>query len=188
MAKIKFPTKYDRGEVKRHISPTGEREEYRHEEYIDLDGRRSIVLSKEPTPIYDLIQASREQCEIERIVRRATMGDYSALNAIEGVYADVTDAPSSLAQAQQIMLNAQKEFAKLPKDIREKFENNYEIFIATAGSDEWCDKMGIKAELERQEAKRSADAEFQADMAKAMKNLASGAGEAITQTGIEGVQ
>ena len=45
---------------------------------------------------------------------------------------------------QNMMIKAEQEFAKLPKEIREKFDNNAEQYIAEYGGDSWGEKLGFK--------------------------------------------
>lgn len=170
--KITWRTKYNRGD-KKFSSPTGEKTQMEHTPHMGLDGRRKLIKDN-PKPIYEMIQASREQCEIERIVRRALDGDVTALNAVEGQYADITGAPKSLAQAQQIIINAKRDFDKLDAETKKKFDNNVEIFIAEAGSKEWFDKMGITEKVERRKKEEAAKTEYEQNLQKAMANLASG--------------
>lgn len=169
--KLQFLTKY--GEKKTFSSPTGEKFQVEHTPHMGLDGRRKLIADN-PKPIYEMIQASREQCEIERIVKRALNGDTSVLNAIEGQYIDITGAPKSLAHAQQIIINAKNDFDKLDAETKKKFDNNVEIFIAEAGSKEWCDKLGITDRLEREAQAKKAEAEYQQNLTQAMANLAKG--------------
>lgn len=173
MAEKKLPyiTKY--AEKVKTSSPTGEKVQIEHTPHMGLDGRRKL-LKDNPKPIYEMIQAHREQCEIERIVKRAMEGDMSVLNAIEGQYLDITGAPSSLAQAQQIIINAKRDFDALDPETKKKFENNVEIFIAEAGSKEWCDKLGITDRLEREAKAKQAQAEYEQNLTQAMANLAKG--------------
>lgn len=172
--KLPFNTKYKTNRVGRK-TPTGEKTQIEHTPHMGLDGRRKL-LKDNPKPIYEMIQASREQCEIERIVKRALQGDESVLNAIEGQYIDITGAPKSLAHAQQIIINAKNDFEKLDTETKKKFENNVEIFIATAGSKDWMDKMGLTEKLEREEQARVAKAEYEKNLHDAMANLAKGSG------------
>lgn len=169
---INFGVKYQEKKSTR-VSPTGEKIQYEHTPHMGLDGRRKLIKDN-PKPIYEMIQASREQCEIERIVKRAMAGDLSVLSAVEGQYIDITGAPSSLAHAQQIIINAKRQFEELPADIKKKFENNPEIFVAEAGSKEWMDKMGITEKLERKKAAQQAKAEYETNLQAAMANLAKG--------------
>lgn len=170
--KILFGYKYQPRQGKK-ATPTGEKIQMEHTPHMGLDGKRKLIKDN-PKPIYEMIQASREQCEIERIVRRALDGDTSVLNAMEGQYIDITGAPKSLAHAQQIIINAKNDFDKLDAETKKKFDNNVEVFIATAGSKDWLDKMGITEKLEREEKARVAKAEYENNLQAAMANLAKG--------------
>lgn len=154
-------------------TPTGEKIQIEHTPHMGLDGRRKLIKNN-PKPIYEIIQASREQCEIERIVKRALNGDTSVLNAMEGQYIDITGAPKSLAQAQQIIINAKYQFENLDAETRKKFDNNVEVFIAEAGTKEWCDKMGITEQLERKALAEAQKTEYEKNLHDAMANLAKG--------------
>lgn len=173
--KLPFGNKYQPRVAKRS-TPTGEKYQTEHTPHMGLDGRRKLIPDN-PKPIYEIIQASREQCEIERIVKRALNGDMSVLNAMEAQYIDITGAPKSLAHAQQIIINAKNDFDKLDPETKKKFDNNVEIFIATAGSKDWLDKMGITEKLERAEKAKLAEAEYENNLHAAMANLAKGSGE-----------
>lgn len=166
----RFRTKYDTFYTP-FKAPTGEKVQIEHTPHMGLDGRRKLVKDN-PKPIYEIIQASREQCEIDRIVKRAMQGDTSVLNAMEGQYIDITGAPKSLAHAQQIIINAKRQFEELDVETRKLFDNNVEVFIATAGTKEWCDKMGITDKLERQKKADMAKAEYETNLRDAMANLA----------------
>lgn len=184
MAKTKTPfrTQYDKGEFI-FKAPTGEFTEMHHRAEMDANGRRRLVKDKE-VAIYDLIQANREECEIERIIQRAIEGDYNALNQANGVYTDITGAPESIAQAQQWIIGIKEKWDELPADIKAKFENNVEIYTAEFGTQEWADKVGYTEALKTEEAARSANVKIQHDFAAAMANLAGGT--AAVATGIEG--
>lgn len=178
--KIPFGIKFQERKARR-TTPTGEKFQIEHTPHMGLDGRRKL-LPDNPKPIYEMIQASREQCEIERIVKRALNGDTSVLSAMEGQYMDITGAPQSLAHAQQIIINAKNQFNELDKETKKKFDNNVEIFIATAGSKEWCDIMGITDQIERKKAAEAAQAEYETNVQAAMANLAKGTkGEEVNE-------
>ena len=170
MSKNNFGLKYaDRKALR--CSPTGDKIQMHHTPHMGLDGRRTLVLD-DPKPIYDMIQAHRDETEIERIVKRAMQGDMSVLNAMAGQYMDISGAPNSLAEAQQVIINAKRDFDKLDPEIRKKFDNNVEIFIAEAGSKDWADKLGITAKLEADTQVKAEKAEFEKDLKSAVKNLA----------------
>ena len=167
---IPYGIKYQEKKALRS-TPTGEKIQMEHTPHMGLDGRRKLI-KDDAKPIYEMIQAHREETEIERIVKRAMNGDISVLNAIQGQYIDIAGAPKNLAEAQQIIINAKRDFEKLDLETRKKFDNNVEVFIAEAGSKEWCDKLGITDKIERAKAQESIEAEFQKDLQAAVKNLA----------------
>ena len=151
-----------------------------HRPSIGKDGRRELIKDKK-VDIYALIQSNREECEIENIIRRAVMGDYNALNQSNGVYADITGMPKSIAEAQQLVINLKESFEKLPKEIRAKFEYNPEIFVAEYGTESWAEKTGYKAQLEAKEKAKAEKTKFDKNLATAVEKIATG--ESITQKG-----
>lgn len=171
-SKNKFGTKYQT-EKEKHYSPMGKRIQMEHTAHMGLDGRRTLIADN-PKPIYEMIQAHKDSCDIERIVKRAINGDLSVLNAMDGQYIDITGAPASLAHAQQIIINAKEQFNKLDADTKAKFENNPEVFVATVGTDKWNEIMGINKEIETIKTKNQKKAEFEENLQAAMANLAKG--------------
>lgn len=169
MAEAKFRKPHTH--YKNEPAPSGKKIVYEHREEIGKDGKRKLIKDR-AVNIYEKIQASKDQCEIENILRRATEGDQNVLNIVNGQYMDITGAPSSLAEAQQFVIRAKNEFEQLPKDIRAKFENNAEIYVAEFGSDTWADKTGLKAKWAEQENAARLDAEFDENLRKAAADLA----------------
>lgn len=176
MENPKFKTQITAREVRTHyFAPTGEKTEMRHNAVMKKDGRRVLERTKE-VAIYDLIQASREECEIENIIRRAVEGDYNALNAVNGVFADITNCPSSIAEAQQYIINAKHEFDTLPKEIKAKFEYNPELYVAEMGGDvnSWLDKMGYTEAKKKFDEAEKSRIEMDELTKKAITNIANG--------------
>lgn len=174
MEKIKFETQFTA--IGKHFhAPTGEPTEWRHTPHMKEDGRRELIKDRE-VAIYDLIQSHREECEIENIIRRAVEGDYNALNAVNGTYADITNCPSSIAEAQQYIINAKNDFEKLPKDVKAKFEYNPEIYIAEMSNDTagWLDKMGFTEAAKIQAEEAASRAKTDKYFADAMEKIATG--------------
>lgn len=95
---------------------------------------------------YEKIQKTAEECKIETIIAKAAV-DPSILQNRKGMFLDTSEAPKSLAEFENMRIKVIQEFGKLPIDIRKKFDNSPEKFVAEYGSKEWADKMGLK-ELE----------------------------------------
>lgn len=85
--------------------------------------------------LYDYVQASAEDVEIYNILDRFTRGDFTALMQKKGQFLDVTGMPSTLAEAQQLMINATVKFNSLPKDVRNQFNDVTDYINKVATSD-----------------------------------------------------
>lgn len=89
----------------------------------------------------EIIQSYYESTTLEVILKKFTNGDLSALNRYQPIYMDVTKGPHNLAQAMQLMIDAETAFDALPVDIKNKFDNNYRKWILTSQDKEWYEKM-----------------------------------------------
>ena len=127
----------------RYFSDPGSREANDYQIIIDERGHKKLEFVG-THDIYEEIQSYYEETKIENIIARAAAGDPTALNRRQGVYADITDTPRSLAEAQNAILRLSTEFDKLPTEIKEKFDNSKEKFVHEYGSEEWAEKMGFK--------------------------------------------
>ncbi len=161
-----------------HVCPSGQRIELRHRAFIKKNGERILIKDVEKHT-FDEIQAHKEECLIENILKRSLEGDLAALEVMKGQYADITNAPNSLAEAQQAMITLKESFDHLPKEIRKEFDYSYEKYIAEFGSEEWAEKTGVKAAIEKDKAAAEAAQKLNDDFAKAIHNIA----EPLTQEG-----
>jgi hypothetical protein len=129
----------------RFYSNAGSRERNDYQIQIDMKGHK--VLKKVGShDIYQEIQSYAEECKIENILARAAAGDVAALNQRNGFYADITDSPKTLAEAQNEILKLSAYFDSLPAEIRAKFDNSKERFVHLYGTNEFLDLMGFKTE------------------------------------------
>lgn len=92
--------------------------------------------------IYDEIQSHRESVELSTLLQRYAQGDISALNQIEGVYADVVDMPSTYAELFNRVRDAENSFNALPEDVRSLFDNSPVSFWQSIGTPEFASKIG----------------------------------------------
>lgn len=153
---MKYASAYNPG--KKNPSPSGEKFESTYEMDIDENGHKILKKSPLKENVYEKIQESLEETKIENIIRRAVGGDPTAMAVTQGEYFDATDAPTSLAEAQQMIIHATEEFYKLPLEIREKFDHSPEMYINEYASDKWIQKMGIKTtQNEEKEVKENAE-------------------------------
>lgn len=173
--KIEFRTQFNAIASKHYYTSHGEKIEIRHSPHMDSNGRRFLMADK-PVDVFNLIQSHKEECMIENIIRRAVEGDYNALNTMHGIYTDITNCPSSIAEAQQYIIDAKNRFNKLPKEIKAKFEYNAEMYIAELGNnpESWLEKMGYKDKMELQKKREETETLNKENFNKAMSNLAQG--------------
>lgn len=93
-------------------------------------GKKEIVESGK-TNIYDMIQASKDETMVYNILKRFQNGDIEALSKTKGVYGDFTNAPKTLAEAHQLIINAENHFNDLPLDVRKEFNYSSSEYLAS---------------------------------------------------------
>lgn len=103
------------------------------------------------------IDSYLEETKLENIIRRASIDPDIAARIkpdIGGGIQDFTEAPQNLAELQNIMMRAEQIWDEVPKDIKLKFDNDVDKFIASFGSVEWAKNLGIyKDQQPKEEAK-----------------------------------
>lgn len=99
-------------------------------EKIDKSTGRSMLLESSRKNIREYVLASFESTKLENLLVRFANGDINALNRVQGFYDDISSMPTSLVEAHEMLQNAKNEFSSLPLEIREKFGNDVNQFIA----------------------------------------------------------
>lgn len=133
----------------RTFAPTGDGTEPKMEMKIDDFGHKELV-QVGTTNLYDKIQLSADDCNIENILARAGQGDLTAFTGSK-IYADVTDAPKNLADAQRKIQAIQNEFNSLPIEVRAKYNHSVSEYVAAYGTEEWAKNVGLIEETKKQE-------------------------------------
>lgn len=106
-----------------------------------LDDGSVVLFESGKENIQDLIDSYEDSCDISIIMKRLEMGDTSVLSQKVPMYGDFTQFPKTYAEALQRVIDAQNDFDRLPLDVRNSFENDYMRWLASAGSDDWLEKM-----------------------------------------------
>lgn len=104
------------------------------------NGRIELVPSGKVN-IHDMIQAERASTDISYIIAKLNSGDMSVLRT-DGAYGDFTNMPANYQELLQRQIDVNRLFDSLPTDVKIKFDNDRNQFLATAGSDAWYDKLG----------------------------------------------
>lgn len=92
------------------------------------------------------IDSYLEETKIENIVRRASIDpDIAARIApdLGGGIQDFTEMPHTLAELQNIMIRAEQIWDEVPKEVKLKFNNDVDNFVASFGTVEWAKNLGI---------------------------------------------
>ena len=95
------------------------------------------------------IDSYLDETKIENIIRRASIDPNIAERIkpdIGGGVQDFTEAPHTLAELQNIMIRAEQIWDEVPKEIKLKFDNDVDKFVASFGTTEWAKNLGIYKE------------------------------------------
>lgn len=76
-------------------------------------------------------QSFKDECDINNIVRKPNLPELIAAGELIAQYGDFSDMPT-YHEAQNIVANANAQFALLPAETRERFQNNPAKFLAFA--------------------------------------------------------
>lgn len=143
-----FPTQYTKKD--RVISNSGERFNPTYKLKIDKEGRIDLIQDGK-IDVYERIQSYREECDIKCILQRFLAGDEAALNKYAPLFGDFTEAPNSLAEYYQKIMDAEAIYNKLPVDVKAQFNNSSSEFFASVGSEKFNSIFGIKPAAAQQE-------------------------------------
>lgn len=139
----KFRTAYS-GDSKEFVSEPGTEYLDQYEFEFDEKGEvKATTLHKtdKPLNVYARIQADYPATDINLLMEKFSLGDTSAINVKEGVYADVTKMPKNFAELFDRVNDSHMLFDQLPADLKELFNNSYEEFWTEYGSAEFNDKV-----------------------------------------------
>ena len=108
------------------------------------------------------IDSYLEETKLENIIRRASIDPDLAARLVPdmgGGLQDATQMPENLMELQNIMLRAEQIWDEIPKEIKLKFDNDVDKFVASFGTVDWAKNLGIYQEKQPEEPKREEAAE-----------------------------
>lgn len=100
-----------------------------------------IVEEKGKENLYDYIQSFAESCDINNIIKKFESGDLNALNQRKGEFMDLTEMPTDYFEMVNTINEAKYKFERLPIEVKQKFDNDPNKFIATIGTGDWYLKL-----------------------------------------------
>lgn len=96
-----------------------------------------------------MINSFKDSTDMSYILKQIALGNTDVLQQRQGVYADFSEFPKTYAEVLQLRIDAEKNFYQLPIEVRQKFNNDFNVYFATAGQDEWFEKMGVSLDPEQ---------------------------------------
>ena len=134
----KFRSAYDCAPIEGLYSSSGDEYSPVYAEDVDERGVACIVqVSQEK--IQDKIEACKEQTLIYNILN--SFDDGTLLNKAQGVYADLSAMPDNIHEAYQSVRDARMIFNGLSDEIRQRFNNSFDEFIASSFLSDFNDKL-----------------------------------------------
>lgn len=140
---IKFRTAYA-DDTSKFISEPGSK--YLDQYAYDFDEKGEVKSSSlhktdKPLNVFEKIQADYPSTDINLLMKKFALGDSSAINVTEGVYADVTKMPTTFAELFNRVNKCNELFDTLPPDVKALFNNSVEEFWFEYGSDDFLKKI-----------------------------------------------
>lgn len=135
-----FATKYDK-KSDQYISVPGEQTLQDYNYKFDKEGHKQLVPADTKTYVYDRIQADKDSCDINLLMKRFAMGDTEVLNVNKGVYVDARKMPKTMAEVFEKGLEAEQYFNGLPVEVKEMFDNSHSVFFTEMGSKAFDEKI-----------------------------------------------
>lgn len=147
---VKIFTPYGDEKPKKLPNEPGNIMEPQYKERYDENGNTYLEQVGEINT-YEKIQSYKDEVDPMSILARYAAGDTTVM-ANPGWYIDTSKLPKNYIEWRNLMNEQKEKFDALPLEIRNKFNNNFDNWAATAGEKEWLENMGImpKKEAEAQ--------------------------------------
>lgn len=125
---------------KRFVSNPGSPIHQLYAPKVGVDGSVTLVeAGVENTDEY--IQSFAESTDIHVLMTRVQNGETDLLMKRPGSYGDFTKVPKTYAEMLQLQLDSARLFNSLPLDVKEKFNNDPNQFLAQSGTEDWFKKI-----------------------------------------------
>lgn len=116
---------------------------------IEEDGRKTVYVSGKEN-LQEYIDSFKDYTNIHNILARFAAGDVNALHVSAEQYGDFTGMPTTLAGMLQKVIDGEKLFNSLPVETRQKFDNDFNQFLAQSNSEEFIEKIGLSKKTDSQ--------------------------------------
>lgn len=116
--------------IREYITPCGSPIHNIHERVFDGDRTYLKVVGKEN--IQDIISSYAPYCDLEYMLHRLSIGDYSPLSRKLPLYGDFSGMPDNLTDAINIARSVESRFTTLDKETRAKYGNDWRKWIVSS--------------------------------------------------------
>lgn len=141
-----FFNRSNHNKKKREATEPGKKTRLTFRWEYDEKGNKNLVPDEEINRDSE-IQSYLEETKIENIINRASFDPAIAQKLCAQLgdeeAQDFTEMPSTLAEAQNLMIQAEQTWDKLPREIKQKFDNDVDKFIHNFGTIEWANALGL---------------------------------------------
>lgn len=136
-----FKTSYDAQfqHERVHCEP-GSRMKVDYQPVFDAKGMWHLEKTGEHD-IYLDIQSFADSCDINILMARYRNGETDVLQQVQGTYGDFSGIPKNYADLMNAKITAERLFMSLRADVREKYGNSVEQFMAEIGTKEGYEKL-----------------------------------------------
>ena len=144
---LAFQNQYQRrfDNPQRFRTVCGDREAVTYQPVYDRKGIWHLEETGKENRYLD-IQSHADSCDINVIMARYRNGEVDVLNQIQGTYGDFSNVPTNYADLMNAKIKAENLFMSLAADVREKYNNSVEQFMAEIGTKEGMQKLGVSFE------------------------------------------
>lgn len=96
--------------------------------------------------LYDFIQSHKESTDIHVLLDRFANGETDVLQRMQGFYGDVSSMPKTYAEVLNAVIIGEETFARLPVDVKQRFDNSFAVWLSSMDKPDFADRMGVKPE------------------------------------------
>lgn len=129
------------------ITCSGDQFQVEYSPIVNPDGTIDLIESGK-IDINEMINSFKDSTDMAYILKQLALGNTDVLAQRQGVFADFTEFPKTYAEVLQLRIDAEKSFYELPVETRQKFNNDFNVYFATAGQTEWFEKLGVTEKVE----------------------------------------
>lgn len=121
--------------------PGNPMKEVKHGE-LQVDGTIKLVVDRiENTD--ETIQSFAPSTMIENIMTRIAAGQTELLNQKNGFFMDTIGLPSNYADVLNLVIKGQEVFEKLPVEIKQRFDNDFNKWFIAMDKEDFFEKSGF---------------------------------------------